>query len=120
MEQAYIDHIQKGIDTATDYGVAKGLTRETAHSIAGRMAEAISEGIVIDLNNIFNNNNLTDTGNTVAAVNKIANDISFYGIDKNIAQNMAQIVANFMATAMAQYIGQEIAQHMFMLGDPQQ
>ena len=116
MEQTYIDNVQKGIDAANDYGVANGLTRETAYSISGRMAEAISEGIVIDMNNIFNNNNINDTGNTVASVNKIANDIAFYGIDKNIAQNMAQIIANFMATAMIQYIGQEIAQNMFMIG----
>ena len=121
MEQAYMDNIKKGIDAATDYGVANGLTRESAYSIAGRMAEAISQSMSTDMTNIFNNGQDVDTeANMRAAVNKIANDISFYGIDKNVAQNMAQIVANFMATAMVQYITQEIAQHMFMLGAPQQ
>ena len=119
MEQTYIDNIQKGIDAAIDYGVANGLTRETAQSISNRMAEAISEGIVADMNNIFNNGQTVDTdANTRAAVNNIANAISFYGIDKNIAQNMAQIIANFMANAMVQYMTQGMFQNMFTMDTP--
>ena len=107
MEQTYFGNIQKGVDAAIDYGVSKGLDRETAQRLTKRMMEDITQAIVIDMNNLADNSNIADPyANTNVAINNIANAISFYGIDKNIAQNMAQMIADAMANAMIQFTQQ--------------
>mgnify|MGYP004446523765 FL=1 len=75
--------------------------------------EEINKAIVIDIANIFNNSDITDTwNNTHAAVNKIVYEISVYGVDQNISKNMAQIIYDAVTNTTAQRMTQGMCHHI--------